>query len=139
MDRMEIIELTSYTDEEKLQIAKGHLIPKQLKKHGLNARKLKISDDALREIIVCYTKESGVRQLEREIAAVCRKAAKTIALDEAAKVHVTASTIEEFLGVRKFKPERRNRQGEVGVACGLAWTSSGGEIPEAEVNVADGA
>jgi len=138
LDRMEVIELTSYTDEEKLQIAKRHLIPKQLDKHGLNKRKLKFTDDAIREIIVCYTKESGVRQLEREIAAVCRKTAKMIALSETSSVSMTAGTIESFLGVRKFKPERKNRADEVGVVCGLAWTSAGGEILEAEVNVAEG-
>ena len=120
LDRMEVIELTSYTDEEKLQIAKRHLIPKQLEKHGLTRKKLKFSDDAIREIIVCYTKESGVRQLEREIAAVCRKTAKMIAMDETPSVSVTAGAVERFLGVRKFKPERRNRTDEVGVVCGLA-------------------
>ncbi|MGI6578352.1 MAG: endopeptidase La [Eubacteriales bacterium] len=138
IDRMEVIELTSYTDEEKLQIAKRHLLSKQLKKHGLNRRMLKFNDDAIREIIVCYTKESGVRQLEREIAAVCRKAAKQIALGEVSSVSVTANAVEKFLGVQKYKPERLKRTDEVGVVHGLAWTSSGGELLEVEVSIVDG-
>ena len=138
MDRMEVIELTSYTDEEKVQIAKRHLIPKQLNKHGLNRRMLKFADDAIREIIVCYTKESGVRQLEREIAAVCRKAAKQIALGEVTNVTVTAREVEKYLGVQKYKPEKLKRADEVGVVHGLAWTSSGGELLEVEVSIVDG-
>lgn len=138
IDRMEVIELTSYTDEEKLQIAKRHLMEKQLKRHGLNKRLLRISDDAIREIIVCYTKESGVRQLEREIAAICRKAAKKIALGEETSVSVSAKDIESFLGVQKYKPEKLKKTDEVGVVHGLAWTSSGGELLEVEVSIVDG-
>ena len=138
LDRMEIIELGSYTDEEKLEIVKRHLLTKQLKRHGLNKAKLKISDDALREIIACYTRESGVRQLERELAALCRKAAKLIARDEVKSVSISAKTVEKYLGAKKFKPENRAGRDEVGVVCGLAWTSVGGEILEAEVNVVDG-
>lgn len=138
LDRMEIIELTSYTDEEKLQIAKRHLVPKQLAKHGLSKKTLKISDDAIREMIVCYTKESGVRQLERELAAVCRKSAKILATSDVGIIKVGSGDIEDLLGVRKFKPELKVRPDEVGVVCGLAWTSTGGEILEAEVGVVDG-
>ena len=138
LDRMEVIEISSYTDEEKLQIAKRHLVPKQLTKHGLSRKTLRLSDDALREIITCYTRESGVRNLEREIGAVCRKAAAKIASGDAEKVSVNASSIETVLGPKRFKPERRSRQPEVGVVCGLAWTAVGGEILEAEVGVVPG-
>jgi ATP-dependent Lon protease len=138
LDRMEVIELTSYTDEEKLQIAKRHLLPKQLNKHGLDKKQLKLSDNILREIISCYTKESGVRNLERELAAVCRKAAKLITMDGAAAVKVTAKNIETLLGPRRFKPEHKRKNDEIGVVCGLAWTSVGGELLETEVNAVDG-
>lgn len=138
IDRMEVIELTSYTDEEKLQIANRHLFSKQLEKHGLNRRMLRITDDTIREIIVCYTKESGVRQLERELAALCRKVARILATSDVKSVKVNPGEIEKYLGVRKFKPELKNRPDEVGVVCGLAWTSAGGEILEAEVGVMEG-
>ena len=139
LDRMEVIELGSYTDEEKLQIAKNHLIPKQLKKHGLKKTQVRITDDAIREIISCYTRESGVRTLERCYAEICRKAAmKLLEQEEAKRITVTGSNIEEFLGVRKFLPDRLPCKDEVGLVTGLAWTSVGGETLEVEVNVMDG-
>ncbi len=138
LDRMEVIELSSYTDEEKLQIAKRHLIPKQLKKHGLKASVCRITDGAVREIISGYTRESGVRQLEREIAGVCRGAAARIVDRGEKRVQVTGSALEAFLGVRKYLPERRSSQSEVGVVCGLAWTSVGGELLEVEVSAIPG-
>ena len=139
LDRMEVIELGSYTDEEKLQIAKNHLIPKQLKKHGLKKTQVRITDDAIREIISCYTRESGVRNLERCYAEICRKAAmKLLEQEEAKRITVTGSNIEEFLGVRKFLPDRLPCNDEVGLVTGLAWTSVGGETLEVEVNVMDG-
>ncbi len=138
LDRMEIISLTSYTDEEKLNIVKRHLLPKQLKMHGLKAALLKISDDALRQIIACYTRESGVRKLEREIARVCRKAAHKIASGEVKKVAVNGDSVEVYLGPPKFKPERKRFFDEIGVANGLAWTSVGGEILEVEVGAVEG-
>ena len=139
LDRMEIIELGSYTDEEKLMITKGHLIPKQLAKHGLKKSQLKISDDAIREMIRCYTRESGVRSLERCIAEVCRKTDMRLVSDEAQKrVSITGSNIEEFLGTRKFLPDRLPCTDQVGLVTGLAWTSVGGETLEVEVNVMDG-
>ncbi|SMC39820.1 endopeptidase La [Papillibacter cinnamivorans] len=138
LDRMEVIELTSYTDEEKLQIAKRHLLPKQMKKHGLKRNVLRVSDDAVREIISGYTRESGVRLLERELAAVCRKAAMAVVSGEASRLSVTAENLEQYLGVRKFHPERRSSKREVGVVTGLAWTSVGGEILEVEVNIVEG-
>ena len=139
LDRMEIITLDSYTDEEKLMIAKNHLIPKQLKKHGLKKADLRISDDGIREIIRCYTRESGVRNLERSIAELCRKADMKLLTDESVKrISVTGSNLEQFLGVRKYLPENLSGQDQVGIVTGLAWTSVGGETLEVEVNVMDG-
>ena len=139
LDRMEIIELGSYTDEEKLMIAKNHLIPKQITKHGIKKSQLRVSDDAIREIITCYTRESGVRNLERNVAEICRKTAMKLTSDpEMQKVSVTGSNISEFLGVRKFLPDRLPCTDEVGLVTGLAWTSVGGETLEVEVNVMDG-
>lgn len=139
LDRMEVIELGSYTDEEKLMIAKNHLIPKQLKKHGLKKQQLRITDDAIREIISCYTRESGVRSLERAFGEICRKAAMQIVTQETPrKITVTGTNIEDFLGVRKFLPDRLPCTDQVGLVTGLAWTSVGGETLEVEVNVMDG-
>ncbi len=137
LDRMELIELNSYTDEEKTMIAKNHLIPKQLKKHGLNKSKLSVSDDGVREIIRCYTRESGVRNLERALAEICRKAAMRI-LDNEKRICVTGKNVEEFLGVRKYLPDRIPGNDQIGLVTGLAWTSVGGETLEVEVNVMDG-
>jgi len=139
LDRMEIIEIGSYTDEEKLMITKNHLIPKQFSKHGIKKSQLKISDDAIREIIRCYTRESGVRNLERCIAELCRKADMRFIADESCKrIAVNCSNIEEFLGVRKFLPDRLPCNDQIGLVTGLAWTSVGGETLEVEVNVMEG-
>ncbi len=139
LDRMEIIELGSYTDEEKLMIAKNHLIPKQLKKYGLKKAQLRITDDAIREIISCYTRESGVRSLERCFSEICRKAAmQLLSQEEAKRITVTGTNLETFLGVRKYLPDRLPCTDQVGLVTGLAWTSVGGETLEVEVNVMDG-
>lgn len=139
LDRMEIIELGSYTDEEKFMIAKNHLIPKQLKKHGLKKAQLRITDDAIRETISCYTRESGVRNLERCFGEICRKTDMEILSQEAPKkITVTGSNLENYLGVRKFLPDRLPCTDQVGLVTGLAWTSVGGETLEVEVNVMDG-
>jgi ATP-dependent Lon protease len=139
LDRMEIIELGSYTDEEKLMIAKNHLLPKQMTKHGIKKAQLKVSDDAIREIIACYTRESGVRNLERNIAEICRKTAMKLTENEdTRKISVTGSNVTEFLGVRKFLPDRLPCTDQIGLVTGLAWTSVGGETLEVEVNVMDG-
>ena len=139
LDRMEIIELGSYTDEEKLMIAKNHLIPKQLKKHGLKKAQLRITDDAIRETIHCYTRESGVRNLERCFAQVCRKADMQLLADETLKrITVTGSNITDYLGTRKFLPDRLPVSDQIGLVTGLAWTSIGGETLEVEVNVMEG-
>ena len=139
LDRMEIIELGSYTDEEKLMIAKNHLLPKQIAKHGLKKSQLKVSDDAIREIISCYTRESGVRNLERAFAQICRKADMRLLEEDAPqKINVNGRNLEEFLGIRKFLPDRLPSKNEIGLVTGLAWTSVGGETLEVEVNVMDG-
>ena len=137
-DRMEIIELGSYTDEEKLMIAKDHLLPKQMKKHGLKKAQLRMTDDAIREIIHCYTRESGVRSLERCFAEICRKADMRLLSEEVKRVSVTGTNLEDFLGVRKFLPDRLPCTDQVGLVTGLAWTSVGGETLEVEVNVMEG-
>ena len=140
LDRMEIIELGSYTDEEKVMIAKDHLIPKQLKKHGLKKTQLRITEDAVREIIACYTRESGVRTLERRIGEICRKASMTIvAQEEPKRITATGSNLETYLGVRRYLPDRLPSADQIGLVTGLAWTSVGGETLEVEVNVMDGA
>lgn len=138
LDRMEIIQLTSYTDEEKLQIAKRHLLPKQRKKHGLRANQLRVSDEALREIIRSYTRESGVRTLEREIARLCRRAACDIAEEKCKGVSVKAGGLEPLMGPAKFKPEHLRVRDEVGLVRGLAYTSVGGEVLDVEAAVVDG-
>ena len=139
LDRMEVIELSSYTDEEKLMIAKNHLIPKQLHKHGLKKSQIRMTDDAIREIISCYTRESGVRNLERAFGEICRKAAIQFVSDEPPKrINITGSNLETFLGVRKFLPDRIHSTDQIGLVTGLAWTSVGGETLEVEVNVMDG-
>ncbi|HOP12304.1 MAG TPA: endopeptidase La [Oscillospiraceae bacterium] len=136
-DRMEIISLTSYTREEKRNIAKLHLIPKQLKKHGLKKTQLTINDNAVNAIIDNYTREAGVRELEREIAAICRKTALAIASGETAKVGVKSENLDKYLGPAKFKPDMAV-DNEVGVATGLAWTAIGGDTLQIEVSVLEG-
>lgn len=138
LDRMEVIELSSYTDEEKLQIAKEHLIPKQRKKHGLRANQLRIEDAAVREIIRSYTRESGVRLLEREIAAACRKAASGIAEEKFRSLSLKAGQLEAVLGPAKYKPDELRLRDEVGLVRGLAYTSVGGEVLDVEVAVMEG-
>ncbi len=139
LDRMEVIELGSYTDEEKLQIAKRHLLPKQLERHGIEKGTVRLTDDAIREIIACYTRESGVRNLERELAAVCRKCAMRFVADNAPKrIRVTGANLEDFLGPRRFLPDELPVSDPVGLVTGLAWTQVGGETLEVEVNVVDG-
>ena len=138
LDRMEVIELPSYTDEEKLQIAKKHLLPKQRKKHGLSAVQLKVRDDAIRSLIPAYTRESGVRVLERELAAICRKAAGGIAENKFTSLTVKTDNLAEFLGPARFKADEQRKKDTVGLVRGLAWTSVGGEVLDVEVAVVDG-
>ncbi|MDD6321564.1 MAG: endopeptidase La [Firmicutes bacterium] len=131
-DRMEIIELKIYTRHEKLAIAKDHLIPKQLKRHGLNKRMLRIKEDAVLEIIDFYTREAGVRNLEREIASVCRKAAKNIVGQGLKSVTVKAENVKDYLGVRKILPDKIYSDNEIGVVNGLAYTEVGGDLLRVE-------
>ena len=138
LDRMEVVEFAGYTDEEKLAIARDHLLPKQRKKHGLNGNQLRINDGALREIIARYTRESGVRRLEQQIAAVCRKTAAGIVDGTFKSKYLRAGGLEEFLGPAKYRDQRSGGQAEVGLVHGLAWTRVGGEMLDAEVGVMDG-
>ncbi len=138
LDRMDIIHVDSYTREEKFQIAKQHLIPKQLKKHGLTSRNFKITDETVYDLIDSYTREAGVRNLERCISKLMNKAAVRIVSDEVKKVSITPDNIEEELGSRKYKQDRMNKENEVGLATGLAWTSVGGETLPIEVAAMDG-
>ena len=138
LDRMEVIELPSYTDEEKLQIVKRHLLPKQRKKHGLKSTQLRLDDAAIRALIRGYTRESGVRQLERELASLCRKAAAGVAEGRFKSLAVRPERLEELLGPHKFKPDALRVRDEVGLVRGLAYTSVGGEVLDVEVAVVDG-
>ena len=138
LDRMEVIQLGSYTDEEKLHIARDHLLPKQRKKHGLKATALKLSDDALRELIADYTRESGVRILERELASLCRKTARQIAEGERKSVSLRAGQLAPYLGAPKYRDSRMRERDEVGLVHGLAWTQVGGEVLDVEVSVLPG-
>lgn len=138
LDRMELIELTSYTREEKFHIAKEHLIPKQIKKHGLKGTQIKITDGVIYELIDYYTKEAGVRNLERVAASLCRKAAKAIVSGDAKKVTFTEKNLKSYLGARKYLPDEKAENNEVGVVNGLAWTSVGGVLMPLEVLVLDG-
>ena len=139
LDRMEVIELKTYTKSEKISIAKNHLIPKQLERHGLNKRMLSINDGAVAEMIDYYTREAGVRNLERSIADVCRKAAKAIVEETASgKIAVTAANVKDYLGARKRLPESISEENEIGVVNGLAWTEVGGDLLKVEVAILDG-
>ena len=138
LDRMEIIEITSYTENEKLHIATEHLIPKQLEKHGITAEQLSFSKKAIWKIAHNYTKEAGVRQLEREIGNICRKAAKELLTTEKEKITVTDRNLHKFLGKEKYSYQMANAAPEVGIVRGLAWTSVGGDTLQIEVNVMPG-
>lgn len=138
LDRMEVIEISSYTENEKLHIAMEHLIPKQLEKHGLTPEQLTFSRHAIWKMARSYTKEAGVRQLEREIGNVCRKAAKEILTADRKKISVTDRNIHKFLGKEKYTYQMANQSPEVGIVRGLAWTSVGGDTLQIEVNVMPG-
>ncbi|MDD7360851.1 MAG: endopeptidase La [Mediterraneibacter faecis] len=138
LDRMEIIEITSYTENEKLHIAIEHLIPKQLEKHGITDERLSFSKKAIWKIAHNYTKEAGVRQLEREIGNICRKAAKELLTTEKEKITVTDRNLHKFLGKEKYSYQMANAAPEVGIVRGLAWTSVGGDTLQIEVNVMPG-
>ena len=138
LDRMEVIDLPGYTDLEKIQIARRHLIPKQLKKHGLRAQNFRLDDEALQMVISCYTREAGVRSLERELAKLCRKTAKYMSESGKRSLYFTTENLPKYLGTPVFKPEQPLESPECGVVNGLAWTSAGGEMLEVEVSAVDG-
>lgn len=138
LDRMDVIELPSYTHDEKFQIAKKHLLLKECKRHGLNRATFKLTDGALHTLIDGYTREAGVRKLERSIASLCRKAARKIAAKETESVRIAEADLEGLLGPRKFQADRTAKHDEIGVVNGLAWTAVGGELMPVEVAVMDG-
>ena len=137
LDRMDLIPMSGYHYEEKFHIAKKHLLPKQLKKHGLTGRQLSVSEGAVRDIIDLYTRESGVRSLERKIADICRKAAGELVSGDKKSIKITQSNLAKYLGAPVYA-EAKGIKPEVGVATGLAWTSVGGETLTIEVNITDG-
>ena len=138
LDRMEIIEVTSYTENEKFHIAREHLVAKQMQKNGIKKSQLNISDAALSRIIHSYTKEAGVRDLERKIGEICRKSARRIYQDKVEAVKVSKSNLEDFLGKEKYSQDKKNDKDQIGVVRGLAWTSVGGVTLEIEVNIMPG-
>ncbi|HEY7713153.1 MAG TPA: endopeptidase La [Candidatus Binatia bacterium] len=137
-DRMEVIQLSGYTNEEKLAIARKYLIPRQLGDNGISVKRLEISDDAVLRVIAEYTKEAGLRNLEREIASICRKVARKVAEGKNELTRVTRANVHTFLGAPKFLPEAEQEEHEIGVATGLAWTSTGGEILYVEASLSRG-
>ena len=138
LDRMEIIEVSSYTENEKLHIAKEHLLKKQREHHGLQEKQLTISNGAMQKIISGYTKEAGVRQLERKIGEICRKAAREILEEKKEAVKVKAGNLEKYLGREKYTVQKLNEKDEIGIVRGLAWTSVGGDTLQIEVNIMPG-
>lgn len=138
LDRMEIIEIPGYTEEDKVNIAEGYLIPKQIKEHGLKKANIDFSEGAIRKIIREYTREAGVRNLERQIASICRKVAREVVKDREYHAAVTANSINKYLGVERFHYGTAEKQSQVGVATGLAWTEAGGDILSIEVALVKG-
>ena len=138
LDRMELIEVTSYTENEKLHIAKEHLLAKQMERNGIRPEQLAITDKAMAKIISSYTREAGVRNLERKLGEICRKAARPLYEGEKEKIKVTEQNLEKFLGKEKYSFDKKNDTDEVGIVRGLAWTSVGGDTLEIEVNIMPG-
>ncbi len=138
LDRMELIEVTSYTENEKLHIAKEHLLTKQMERNGIRPEQLAITDKAMAKIISGYTREAGVRNLERKLGEICRKAARPLYEGEKEKIKVTEQNLEKFLGKEKYSFDKKNDTDEVGIVRGLAWTSVGGDTLEIEVNIMPG-
>ena len=138
LDRMEVIHISGYTEEEKVKIAEMYLIPKQLKKHGLKKRNIRIDEKTVRDIINYYTREAGVRNLEREIANICRKVAKVVVSNKQKTVTISSKNIEKYLGTKRYRYDMVNGKDEVGIVTGLAWTPVGGDTLSIEVNVMEG-
>jgi ATP-dependent Lon protease len=138
LDRMEIIELSGYTEEDKVHIAQDYLVPKQIKEHGLKVNNISFSEGAIRKIIREYTREAGVRNLERQIASICRKVARLVVEDKSTYVNVTGNNISKYLGPERFRYGVAEKESQVGVATGLAWTETGGDILSIEVALIKG-
>lgn len=138
LDRMEVIDISGYVEEEKVQIAIRHLIPKQVKTHGLKSREIRFDEEAVRDVINYYTREAGVRNLEREIATICRKVAKLIVSAERKSASITRNTLGNYLGTKKYLFDKANEKDETGIARGLAWTPVGGDTLSIEVNLMPG-
>ncbi|MDO4297412.1 MAG: endopeptidase La [Lachnospiraceae bacterium] len=138
LDRMELIEVTSYTENEKLHIAREHLMKKQLERHGLTKKQLTITKPAMAKLIGGYTKEAGVRQLERRIGEICRKAARELTENRTESIRVTEKSLEKYLGRKKYSVQKKNSENEIGIVRGLAWTSVGGDTLQIEVNIMPG-
>jgi len=138
LDRMELLNLPGYTEEEKLEIARKFIVPRQVKEHGLTKKHLTFQDDAIKKIISQYTREAGLRNLEREIASICRKVAKRVASGKSTQTAVSPKTVQELLGIPKYIPETEQELDEIGVATGLAWTPVGGEILYIEATIMNG-
>lgn len=138
LDRMEVLELSSYTEEDKANIAMKYLLPKQIELHGLTSKNIKINEETIRDVINYYTREAGVRNLEREIGAICRKVAKAIVSENRRTITVNKNNLEKFLGVKRFRFDYANEHDEIGIATGLAWTSVGGVTLSIEVNIMPG-
>ncbi len=138
LDRMDIIEVGSYTANEKFHIAKGHLVSKQFEKNGIKQEQLSISEGALKDVIAHYTREAGVRSLERQIGKICRKAARQLLEDKDKKLKVTSQNLEKYLGKQKYREDKANEKDDIGIVRGLAWTSVGGDTLQIEVNVMPG-
>ncbi|QNU68014.1 endopeptidase La [Ruminiclostridium herbifermentans] len=138
LDRMEVLELSSYTEEDKANIAMKYLLPKQIELHGLTSKNIKIDEETIRDVINFYTKEAGVRNLEREIGAICRKVAKAIVSENRRTITITRSNLDKYLGIKKYRFDYANEHDEIGIATGLAWTSVGGVTLSIEVNIMPG-
>jgi ATP-dependent Lon protease len=138
LDRMEVINISGYTEEEKVNIALKYLVPKQVEAHGMQKKNIRINEQAVRDIINYYTREAGVRNLERQIATVCRKAAKHLIINNKKTVSITANSLEKYLGAKKYRYDKANEKDEVGIATGLAWTPVGGDTLSIEVAVMNG-
>jgi ATP-dependent Lon protease len=138
LDRMEIISIAGYTELEKMEIAKTYLLPKQIKEHGLNGNKMRVTNEARQKVIRYYTREAGVRNLERQMATLCRKAAKVLVTGEKKRVNVTDKVVEEMLGKPRFRYGLAEEENQIGAATGLAYTSAGGDTLSIEVSVVPG-
>jgi ATP-dependent proteinase. Serine peptidase. MEROPS family S16 len=138
LDRMEIIELSGYTEEDKVHIAAGYLIPKQIKEHGMKPDHISFSEGAVRRIIREYTREAGVRNLERQIASICRKVARQVVEDSKTQASITAGSVPKYLGIQRYRYGVAEKENQVGVATGLAWTETGGDILSVEVALVKG-